>query len=71
MKNFLSTNICLTIVTIQKRLSLKRRFGGCKHGFGRCDGPGGLGRFNGLGGFGEFDRLGGFDRFSGFGGFLF
>ena len=37
-------------------LSLKRGFGGCRHGFGGCDG---LGRLNG---FGEFDGLGGFGR---------
>ena len=47
----------------KKWLSLKRRFGGCRHGFGGCDGLGGLG------GFGEFDGLGGFDGFSGFGRF--
>ena len=44
-------------------LSLKRRFGGCGHGFGRCDG------LDGLGVFGGFDGLGGFNGFSGFGGF--
>ena len=32
-------------------LSLKRGFGGCGHGFGRCDGLGGLGGFNGFSGF--------------------
>ena len=41
-----------------RRLSLKRGFGGCRHGFGRCDGLGGFS------GFGGFD---GFDGFSGFG----
>ena len=56
-------------------LSLKRRFGGCGHGFSGCDGLGELGGFNGLGGFGGFDGLSGFDRligfdeFSGFDGF--
>ena len=61
-----------------RRLSLKRGFGGCRHGFGRCDGLGGLGRlggFDGVGGFGGFEgfsAFGGFswlDRFSWFGGF--
>ena len=32
-------------------LSLKRGFGGCGHGFGRCDGLGGLDGFNGFSGF--------------------
>ena len=47
------------------RLSLKRGFGGCGHGFDGCDGLGGLVRFGGLDGFSGF---GGFDRFSGFDG---
>ena len=33
------------------RLSLKRGFGGCRHGFGGCDRFGGLSGFNGFGGF--------------------
>ena len=56
------------------RLSLKRGFDGCEHGFGRCDGLGRLGRFNGLSRFGGFDGLDGFggcDGFSGFGRFVF
>ena len=51
-----------------QRLSLKRGFGGCGHGFGGYDGLGGFDRFDGFSG---FDGLGGFDRFSGFGGFEF
>ena len=43
------------------RLSLKRGFDGCGHGFSECDGLGGLSR---LGGFGGFS---GFNEFSGFG----
>ena len=46
-------------------LSLKRRFGGCGHGFGGCDWLGGLGQFGG------FDGLGGFSGFGGFDGFVF
>ena len=52
-------------------LSLKRRFDGCRHGFGGCDGLGGLGRFNGLSRFGRFGGLSGFGAFDGFGGFVF
>ena len=51
------------------RLSLKRGFDGCGHGFGRCDGLDGLGRFNRLSGFGGFVGLGGFDGLDGFSGF--
>ena len=40
--------------------SLKRRFGGCGHGFSGCDGLGGLGGFGGFSGLGGFD---GFDRY--------
>ena len=36
-------------------LSLKRGFGGCRHGFSVCDGLGGLGGFGGFSGFGGFD----------------
>ena len=43
-----------------KRLSLKRGFGGCGHGFDRCDGLGGLRGFDGFRGFGGFNGLGGF-----------
>ena len=53
-------------------LCLKRGFGGCGHGFDRCNGLVGLGGFYGLSGFGGFDgfsTFGGFDVFSGFGGF--
>ena len=72
-------NFHFSLIT-DKRLSLKRRFSGCGHGFGRWDGLGKLGGFSGfsgLGGFGGFDGLGGFDRFGGFsafggfGGFVF
>ena len=52
-------------------LSLKHRFGGCGHGFGRCDGLDGfdgLGRFDGFDGFSGFSGIGGFDGFSGFDG---
>ena len=49
-----------------KRLSLKRGFGGCGHGLGGCDG---LDGFDGFGGFGGFDGFGGFNGFSGFDGF--
>ena len=48
-------------------LSLKRGFGGCRHGL---DGLGRLSGFDEFRGFGEFDGLGGFggfDEFSGFG----
>ena len=45
------------------RLSLKRGFGGCGHGFDGCDGLGRRGRLDGLGGFGGFDLLGGFCGF--------
>ena len=60
------------------RLSLKRGFGRCRHGFGGYDGLGGLGGLSGLGGlgglggvsglgkFGGFDGLSGFDGFGGF-----
>ena len=41
------------------RLSLKRGFGGCEHGFDGCDG---LGGFNGFSEFGEFDGFSGLDR---------
>ena len=54
------------------RLSLKRGFDGCGHGFSGCDGLGGLGGLNRLGGFGgfnEFSGFGGFDELGGFGGF--
>ena len=50
-------------------LSLKRGFGGCGYGFGRCIGLGGFGGFDGFRGFGGFSGLGGFDGFSGFGKF--
>ena len=52
-------------------LSLKRGFGGCGHGFDRCDGDelGGLCGFDGFSGFGGFDGLGGFCGFDGFSGF--
>ena len=56
---------------IFRRLSLKRRFGGCGHGFDGSGGLGGLSGFDGLGGFGGFDGFsgfGGFDVFSGFDG---
>ena len=52
----------------KKWLSLKRRFGGCRHGFGGCDGLGGLGgfvEFDGFSGFGRFRELGGFSGFDG------
>ena len=52
-------------------LSLKRGFGGCRHGFGRCDGLGGLGGFGGFDGLGGFGRFDGFSGFEGFGGFVF
>ena len=42
---------------MEKRLSLKRGFGRCGHGFGGSDV---LGRFSGLGGFGGFFGLGRF-----------
>ena len=51
------------------RLSLKRGFGGCGHGFSGCEGLGGLGGFGGFSGFsglGGFDGLGRFGRFRGF-----
>ena len=54
------------------RLSLKRGFDGCGHGFGGCDGLGGLDGFNGLSEFDrsdELDEFGGFSGFGGFGGF--
>ena len=60
------------------RLSLKRGFSRCGHGFSGCDGLGVLGGFDRLGGFGGFtqfsglvgfDRLRGFDGFGGFSGF--
>ena len=63
------------------RLSLKRGFDGCGHGFSGCDGLGGLGGldrlggfggfsgFNELSGFGGFDELGGFSGFGGFDGY--
>ena len=51
------------------RLSLKRGFGRCRHGFGGYDVLGGLGGLSGLGEFGGFDGLGGFDGFGGFSGF--
>ena len=54
------------------RLSLKRGFDRCGHGFSGCDGFGGLGGLDRLGGFGGFSGFGGFDElggFSGFGGF--
>ena len=50
----------MIIFSLNKRLSLKRRFGGCGHGFDGCD------RLDGLGGFDEFS---GFGRFNGLGGF--
>ena len=40
---------------IFRRLSLKRRFGGCGHGFDGSGGLGGLSGFDGVGGFGGFD----------------
>ena len=54
------------------RLSLKRGFSGCGHGFSGCEGLGGLGGFGGFSGFsglGGFDGLGRFGRFRGFSGF--
>ena len=56
------------------RLSLKRGFSGCGHGFGGRDGFDRLGGFNGLGGFGGFNGLSGFGGFSvlgRFSGFVF
>ena len=56
-----SFGVCITFeVTVYRgqpsrtflRLSLKRRFAGCGHGFGRCDGLDGFDGFSGLGGFG-------------------
>ena len=47
------------------RLSLKRGFSRCGHGFSRCDGLGGLGgldRLGGFRGFTQFSGLVGFDR---------
>ena len=44
------------------RLSLKRGFGGCEHGFDGCDGLDGLGGLNGFSEFGEFDGFSGLDR---------
>ena len=35
-------------------LFLKGGFGGCRHGFGGCDGLGGLGEFSGFGRFEGF-----------------
>ena len=58
----------LIIITLL-RLSLRRGFDVCGHGFDGNDGFGGLGVFDGLGGFGGFDGLGRFDRFGGFDGF--
>ena len=43
------------ILTMFKRLSLKRGYSGCGHGFGGCDGLDGFGGFDGLSGFGGFD----------------
>ena len=58
----------LIIITLL-RLSLRRGFDVCGHGFDVYDGFGRLGAFDGLGGFGGFDGLGRFDRFGGFDGF--
>ena len=55
----------ISLVSLIFRLSLKRGFGGCGHGFGGCDGLGGLGGFGGFGG------IGGFSGFGEFGGFVF
>ena len=65
---FLYLVIACLLRTIRLRLSLKRGFGRCGHGFGECDGLGGLGAFDGLGGFDEFSV---FDGFSGLGRFVF
>ena len=46
---------------MSKRLSLKRGYSGCGHGFGGCDGLDGFGGFDGLSGFGGFDGFTGFD----------
>ena len=72
MSFFLSNWEWNIILTINKRLSLKHGFGGCVHGFSRCDGLGGFSGFNGLSRFGGFRGLGGFDGlgwFEGFDGF--
>ena len=53
-------------IQTENKLFLKRRFGGCGHGFSGSDGFGG---FDGLGGFSGFDLLGGFDGFEGLGRF--
>ena len=42
------------------RLSLKRGFDGCGHGFSECDGLGGLGGFGGFSGFNEFSGFDGY-----------
>ena len=44
------------ILTMSKRLSLKRGYSRCGHGFG------GFGGFDGLSGFGGFDGFTGFDE---------
>ena len=47
--------ICITEEFVE---SLKRGFGGCGHGFSKCDEFGGFaGRFGGLDGFGGFDEF--------------
>ena len=65
---FLLHGVLYIVVFMNLGLSLKRGFGGCRHGFGECDGLGVLGGFNGVGGIGGFDGLDGFDGFGGFSG---
>ena len=80
----LTWKVSISYLHVKKRPSLKRGFGGCGHGFGRCDGLcrldalgrfsrfnrfSGFGGFNGLGGLGGFDGFSRFDGFNGFGGF--
>ena len=50
----------VSLVSLIFRLSLKRGFGGCGHGFGGCNGLGGLGGFGGFCGFSGFGEFGGF-----------
>ena len=54
-QNFLLPQVKRSVIVSNKNgLSLKRRFGGCGHGFGGCDG------FSGFSGFDGFDGFGGF-----------
>ena len=49
-----------TLIILDKELSLKGGFGGCRHKFGGC------GRLGGLGGFGGFDGFNGLGEFGRF-----